>query len=81
MKTSNRDLLVLTKSVLTDKKEMENEVEKLHNLLFYVESIDNFCIANEIVDIDAYKIIDKQATIKKIVAKGLKPFQFMNNKN
>ena len=81
MKTSNRDLLVLTKSVLTDKKEMENEVEKLHNLLFYVESIDNFCIANEIIDIDAYKISGKPAIIKKLIGKGLKPFQFLNNKN
>ena len=57
MKTTNRDLLVLTKTAITNKKEMDSEVEKLHLLLFHIESIDNFCIANEIIDVVAYKII------------------------
>lgn len=82
MNTSNRDLLVLTKSSLfSDKAGMESEVEKLHKLLFHVESLDNFCIANEIIDIDSYKIIDKANAIKKLINNGLKPFQFVNNKN
>lgn len=81
MKTSNRDLLVLTRSVALNKEEMDEEVQKLHALLFETESIANFCIANEIIDIDRYKIIDKPSKIQKLVARKLKPFQFVNNKN
>jgi hypothetical protein len=81
MKTSNRDLLVLTKTAITNKKEMDSEVEKLHDLLFHIESIDNFCIANEIIDVDAYKIISNPTKIQKLISKKLKPFQFVSNKN
>ena len=81
MKTTNRDLLVLTKTAITNKKEMDSEVEKLHLLLFHIESIDNFCIANEIIDVDAYKIITNQTKIQKLIKRKLKPFQFVNNKN
>lgn len=81
MKTSNRDLLVLTKTAITNKKEMDSEVEKLHDLLFHIESIDNFCIANEIIDVDAYKIISNPTKIQKLIGKKLKPFQFVSNKN
>ncbi len=81
MKTSNRDLLVLTKTAMSNKNEMDEEVEKLHNLLYFVESIDNFCIANEIIDIDNYRIIDNPFKMQKLVGKKLKPFQFVSNKN
>ena len=81
MKSSNRDLLVLSKGATTDKREMAHEVEKLHQLLFHAESLENFCIANEIIDINKFKIIDKPLKIQKILRKGLKAFQFVNNKN
>lgn len=81
MKTSNRDLLVLTKSSITNKKDMDSEVQKLHDLLFRTESMENFCIANEIIDIDSYKIIDNPNKIQKLISKKLKPFQFVSNKN
>lgn len=81
MKTSNRDLLVLTRSAVLNKQEMDEEVQKLHALLFETESLTTFCVANEIIDIDRYKIISKPAIIQKMIAKRLKPFQFVNNKN
>lgn len=82
MKSSNRDLLVLSKKAALDKKQMELEVEKLNELLFYVESIKNFCVVNEIIDINSYRIISNPAKIDKIISqKKLKPFQFINNKN
>lgn len=75
-------MLVLTKKVSVDEKELQLEVEKLHNLLFHVESVDNFCIANEIIDLNSYRIIGDPIRIKRIITKNkLKSFQFINNKN
>jgi hypothetical protein len=81
MKSSNRDLLVLAKSATTNKIDMDREVEKLHYMLFRAESIENFCIANEIIDVNKYKVIDNPARMQKMLCKSLKPFQFINNKN
>lgn len=82
MKSSKRDLLVLSKNVSADQREMQLQVEKLHDLLFHVESLDNFCIANEIIDLNKYKIIQNPAKIQRIIIQNkIKPFQFINNKN
>lgn len=82
MKSTKRDLLVLSKNVSVNQREMEMEVEKLNDLLLHVESLENFCIANEIIDINRYKIIQHPLKMKQIIGKNkLKPFQFVNNKN
>lgn len=82
MKSTNRDLLVLCRKISFDKKQMELEIEKLNQLLFHVESLENFCIANEIIDINSYKVITTPAKIEKlIIRRKLNPFQFINNKN
>ncbi len=82
MKSTNRDLLVLSKKAAVDKQQMELEVEMLNQILFHVESISNFCIVNEIIDINTYKIITNPAKMEKMVKKNqLKAFQFINNKN
>lgn len=82
MKSTKRDLLVLSKKASTDQREMQLEVEKLHDLLLNAESIENYCTANEIIDIDRYKIIQQPQKIQRIIRKNkMKPFQFINNKN
>lgn len=82
MKSAKRDLLVLSKNNSANQREMELEVEKLHDLLFQAESLDNFCIANEIIDLNKYKIIDHPEKIQKIISTNkIKPFLFINNKN
>lgn len=79
---ANRDLLLLSKKASPDPKEIKHEVEQLHELLFSVESFSNFCIANEVIDLNRYKIIQKATRIEKIIKeKSLKPFQFISNKN
>lgn len=80
MKSSNRDLLVLLKKV-SDERELEIEVGKLHELLLHTESMLNFCLANEIIDINKYKIVRTSSKIEKIIDQKLKPFQFVCNKN
>lgn len=82
MKPFNRDLLVVSKKVSMDPLELEHEVELLHEILFYVESLPNFCICTEVVDVNRYKIIQKPHLIEQMIReKSLKPFQFFFNKN
>ena len=79
MKGAKRDLLVLSKKVSTNQKEMALEVEKLHDLLYIAEAIDNYCVANEIIDINNYRIIGNPEKIKRMLVKNkLKAFQFIN---
>ena len=82
MKASNRDLLVLSKKVSHDPGALEHEVELLHELLYHVEALSNFCLVTEVVDINRYRIITKPHVIEQIVRENsLKPFQFFFNKN
>ncbi len=82
MSPQNRDLLVLTKKITMNPGELEHEVELLVDLLYHVEKMDAFCIANEVIDLNRYKIIHKLRMIQQIVKeKKLKPFVFISNKN
>ena len=82
MNRINRDLLVLFNQELMSPKAMENEVELLHELLFTVESLENLVTAHEIIDLNKYKIINKEITLSKIIRlQELKPFVFLNCKN
>ncbi len=79
---NNRDLLVLTKGLTMDRQQMDREIELLHELLFRTESIETFCIANEVINVNSYKIIHKAHIIWKTArARELKPFVFICNKN
>jgi len=82
MKTPNRDLLVLVKDECSDKKEIENELEQLNQLLFHCETLENFCLAHEVFDMNRYKILHQPAVIQKLInQKEVKPFVFISNKN
>lgn len=82
MKTPNRDLLVLVKDDHLNGKAMENELEQLNQLLFHFETIDNFCAAHEVFDMNKYKILHESKLIRKLVnQEELAPFVFICNKN
>jgi hypothetical protein len=82
MSAQNRDLLVLTKKDRINPTELEHEVQLLVDILHSAEGIDAFCIANEILDLKRYKIIQKPYLIQKIIReKREKPFVFISNKN
>ena len=82
MTSQNRDLLVLTKRETMNASELEHEVELLVHLLFHVESLDSFCVANEVIDVNRYKIIRKPHVIKQIVRSlKLNAFVFISNLN
>jgi len=79
---SNRDLLVLMKDDSFNQNAMEVELEKLNQLLFDFETIDNVSTAHEVFDLNLYKIICKPNQIKQVISKKeLKPFVFLSNKN
>lgn len=82
MNPLNRDLLVLTKKVTMSPSELEHEVEQLSNLLYHVENLRSFCLANEIFDLNRYKVIRKRAVLEESLrALRNKPFVFICNKN
>jgi hypothetical protein len=82
MNNPNRDLLVLFKQELMTPQAMEHEVSLLHDLLYTVERVENVSRAHEIIDLNSYKLITKQLTIRKHLRAGKeKAFVFLNNKN
>jgi hypothetical protein len=82
MNKPNRDLLVLFNEEVMTPKAIEFEVELLHNLLCNVERLDNIIIAHELIDINKYKIINKQLALRTFFKQyNHKPFVFLNCKN
>ena len=82
MNPRNRDLLVLTKKETMNQKELEHEIELLNDLFYLVESSNAVCIANEVIDVNRYKVINKLHYVKQILKEQkLKPFVFICNKN
>jgi len=82
MKTPDRDLLVLMKDEFVTEQFMAYELEKLNDLLYRYETLENFCVAHEVFDLNNYKILSGSRYIQRIVRQQeLKPFQFLCNKN
>lgn len=80
MKDTSRDILVLTGNKPMSGAAFERQVEQLHELLYHAESWDNFCIANEVININRSRIISKPHLIEKAL-RDKKPFVFISNKN
>jgi hypothetical protein len=82
MKACNRDLLVLVKDDNMNEKSMERELELLNELLFRFETVESFCAAHEVFDINRHRTLYKRDHIQRIIReKELKPFFFICNKN
>jgi hypothetical protein len=82
MKTPDRDLLVLMKDEFVTEQFMAYELEKLNDLLYRYETLENFCSAQEVFDINKYKILRGSRNIQRVARQQeLKPFQFLCNKN
>jgi hypothetical protein len=79
---NNRDLLIVNRDLVYDSNSLQHEIELLNQMLFSVEKLHHFSIAHEIIDVNKYKIIQKQHIIQqKIREHSLKPFQFLFCKN
>ncbi|MFT3826433.1 MAG: hypothetical protein QM731_21105 [Chitinophagaceae bacterium] len=82
MKTPNRDLLVLVRDEGLNEDAIENELERLNQLLIDSETVENFCTVHEIFDLNKYKVISRYSALQKLIHQDqLKPFVFLSNKN
>jgi hypothetical protein len=82
MNNINRDLLVMFNQELMSPQAIEHEVELLHELLYNVERMENLAKAHEIIDLNKYKITNKEHLVKGVIRlQDLKPFVFLNCKN
>jgi hypothetical protein len=82
MTTPSRDLLLLTGKTTMNPQELEHQVELLNALLYHVECFNAFCTANEIIDLNKYKIFSSSyIMLHALRQKTLKPFVFICNKN
>ena len=82
MKRQTRDLLLLRKDDVQNKTSIEMEVAVLNNLLQNVETTAALCVAYELIDLNRFKILHDQLSISKVLKpNGLKPFQFLVNRN
>lgn len=77
----NRDLIILSKYAESDVDSFEKEVRSINHVLYYVEGTANFCKAHEVIDINRYRIIDRDYLVRRIISDPLKPFVFLFNKN
>jgi hypothetical protein len=80
MKTPNRDLLVLLKNEFASQRAIEQEVESINHILVQAESLEQFCIAHELVDRN-YITSKPKRILRAIRFSELKAFQFLINRN
>lgn len=82
MNNGGRDLLVLSGKISLTPRQLEKEVQSLHELLYRIETSDHFYTANEIINLNNYQIIRKPRRIERFLScLETKPFVFLNNKN
>lgn len=61
---------------------IEQEVELLHELLFYAEKVENLVSVYEVINVNKYKISSNRKMVRETLSnKILKPFVFLFNKN
>ena len=61
---------------------IEQEVELLHELLFYAEKVENLVSVYEVINVNKYKISSNKKMVRETLSnKILKPFVFLFNKN
>ena len=82
MKNSNRDLLVLVRDANTDQDAIQYELQQLNRLLLRFETLESFCTAHEVFDLNKYRVVTKMSRLQKIIEQDeIKPFVFICNKN
>lgn len=82
MNHGGRDLLVLSSKISLTPQQLEKELRSLHDLLQKVESSHHFYTANEIINLNNYKVIRKPRVVEQLMQQvDIRPFIFLRNKN
>jgi len=82
VKSSNRDLLVISKNALQNEHSMQQEIQILNVLLPAVEVLQNLANSSEIFDLNkcrSYKT--PRSVFRQLQEKGMRSFVFLCNKN
>lgn len=82
MNHAGRDLLVLSSKISLTPQQLEKELQSLHELLQRVESSRQFYTANEIINLNNYRVIRQSRAIEQLMQQvDIRPFVFLRNKN
>lgn len=82
MQSTNRDLLVITKTHLVSQQELEQTIIGLNSVLYKAESFASLCQVHEIFDLNKFKIISTAKKVAWYIAnKANAPYVFICNKN
>jgi len=82
MKRQNRDLIIMRKDDTGDAKNIEHEILSLNSMLQKVEASEGLYVSYELIDLNKFKIINKQHLISQALKlTSMKPFEFLINKN
>jgi hypothetical protein len=82
MKKFTRDLLLLKKKNHPAGPSLQREINSLNALLHQVETSRTLHIAYELIDVNRYKVVHEEVYIMRALKpRGLKPFQFLVNRN
>ena len=82
MKNLNRDLLLISKKSELNETELANAIISLDTVLYQAENFASICTANEIFDLNKYKVITSPKDVAFYIKnKSQKEFIFISNKN
>jgi hypothetical protein len=82
MKKFKRDLILLKRDEQRTGLSIQREIDSINVLLFQVETSPAYYTSYELIDVNRYKVLHDNETISKALKpKGLKPFQFLINRN
>ena len=76
-----RELIIVGENLVPDKQQRAHNFRCISKLLLHAESMDAFCTANEIIDVNKYRHFRKKHLVQKIMSDNRKPFVFVVNKN
>ena len=82
MKKFKRDLILLKRDEQSTGLSIQREIDRINMLLFQIETSPSYYTSYELIDVNRYKVLHDNVTISKALKpKGLKPFQFLINRN
>lgn len=82
MKAPNRDILVLLKNSTHNSSLVNQELERIRQLLTSFETLYTVCKAHEVLDLNSFKKKNSVGSICREIRAGCsRPFVFLFNKN
>ncbi len=82
MHNLNRDLLVVANKEEINTDELNRTISHLNSLLYHTDSLMSLCTANEVFDLNKYKILTQPQQVAQYIKNKLStPFIFLSNKN